>query len=95
MSKKNDFAQEARNKISHLGVEKIINGTKKIEEKEATNIPFAEIQRSKKESKSRAMHILVRPSMYNAIVKEAELKELSVNETVNRIFKIWLASNSN
>jgi hypothetical protein len=33
--------------------------------------------------------------MYNAIVKEAELKELSVNETVNRIFKIWLASNSN
>jgi hypothetical protein len=38
------------------------------------------------------MHILVRPSMYNAIVKEAELKELSVNETVNRIFKDWLVT---
>jgi predicted HicB family RNase H-like nuclease len=41
------------------------------------------------------LNLLVKPSAYEALKKEAKEKELSVNETANRILEIYIKSRGN
>jgi predicted HicB family RNase H-like nuclease len=42
----------------------------------------------KKELKSRAIHILVKPSIYEALQTTAKSKKLSLNEVINQLLEL-------
>jgi rhamnose utilization protein RhaD (predicted bifunctional aldolase and dehydrogenase) len=91
---KKSFIEEAENRISRSAEAFISDLTKKeTNKKQTTNIP--EIENQIKETKSKALRLLVKPSIYEALKKEAKEKELSVNETANRIFDIYIKSRQN
>jgi predicted HicB family RNase H-like nuclease len=91
---KKSFIEEAERRISQPARAFLSEPTKKV----ANNGHLArmpEIERQTKETKSKALNLLVKPSAYEALKKEAKEKELSVNETANRILEIYIKSRQN
>jgi predicted HicB family RNase H-like nuclease len=91
---KKSFIEEAEGRISQPAKAFISEQRKKGANKKDF-IGMAEIERQTKETKSKALHLLVSPSIYEELKKEAKGKELSVNETANRIFDIYIKSRQN
>jgi hypothetical protein len=91
---KKSFIKEAESRISQPARAFISEPTKKESNKrQLANMP--EIESQTKETKSKALCLLVKPSICDALKKEAKEKELSVNETCNRIFEIYIQSRQN
>jgi hypothetical protein len=91
---KKSFMEDAEERISQSARAFISEARKKgVNKREFAGM--AEIERQRKETKSKALHLLVKPSIYEELKKEAKGKELSVNETANRIFDIYIKSRQN
>jgi hypothetical protein len=91
---KKSFIKEAEGRISQSARAFISEPIKK-EANKKEMIIMPEIESQTKETKSKALNLLVTPSIYEALRKEGKEKELSVNETCNRIFDIYIQSRQN
>jgi predicted HicB family RNase H-like nuclease len=79
----------AEGKISKLAKEIKVERTKKQDKDSLMRIEMAKQQR---ETKSKALTLLVKPSTYKALKKEASSKTMSVNEVANQLFEQHVAS---
>lgn len=53
---------------------------------------FIEIQKKIRETKSKALNLLIKPSTYAALKSEAESKDMSINEIANQLFEQYINS---
>jgi hypothetical protein len=79
----------AGGEITELAKEIKIGRTKKHDKDNLMRIEIAQQQR---ETKSKALTLLVKPSTYKALKKEASSKTMSVNEVANQLFEQHVAS---
>jgi hypothetical protein len=86
---KKSFIKEAEGRINQSARAFISKPTKKnVNKKNSTGM--LEIEGQTKETKSKALCLLIRPSVYEALKNEAYKKNLSINETANRIFELYI-----
>ena len=67
--------------------EEVQEAIQKDAQETATPAPETVTQAPIRETKSRRLQLLIRPSTYKALSKEARKKRKSVNEIANRIFE--------
>lgn len=94
MAKKNELLNTVRSATQRfLDTVKPEEGQEAIQkdaQEETMPAPEPTTQAPIRETKSRRLQLLVRPSTYKALAKEARKKRKSVNEIANRIFEEYL-----
>jgi predicted HicB family RNase H-like nuclease len=79
------FMSQSQGKNEHL------KSLKKTKKQDKGGFMGIEIVKQQRETKSKALTLLVKPSTYEALKKEATSKTMSINEVANQLFEQYVS----